>query len=285
MKILKDTFLVSLFIGAMWGNSIAQQSPVGSGYFQQEYLFNSAQVGLKESKAFDVIIRTPVGQMRDMKENHLRFMYGFGRNGVGVGFMSSRVGAFKVTEVNASYAFHIPLDGESKFLSLGTGLQFMREQIDLDKIVGNADDPAIAYYNDDPNRIDLGLGLAYTSDNVVLNAAVNNLFREQRDFLLNTTPFIYTSLRYKIPFDDMRIDPLVGYRRLINNTDVFDFGTSISFGDMFDTYALYHSSNNFSAGVGVQVKKVKLNVAYSTTTGRIQGIGTQGLDIGLRYAW
>lgn len=285
MKILKDTFLISLFIGAMCGISSAQQSPIGSGYFQQEYLFNTAQVGLKETKALDAIIRTPVGQLRDMKENYLHAMYGFGRNGVGVGFMSSRIGAFKVAEVNASYAFHIPLDGESKFLSLGTGLKFMREQIDLDKIIGETDDPAIAYYNEDPNRIDMGLGLAYTSDNVVLNVAVNNLFKERRDFLLNPTPFIYTSLRYKLPFDDVSVDPLLAYRRLINDTDVFDFGASVSFSTMFETYALYHSSNNFSAGVAAQVKVVKLSVAYTTTTGRVQGIGTQGLDIGLRYVW
>jgi hypothetical protein len=160
MKSLNKIYLTVISLGLMCGIVAAQQSPVGSGYFQQEYLFNTAQVGLRETKALDAIIRTPVGQLRDMKENYLHAMYGFGRNGVGVGFMSSRIGAFKVAEINASYAFHIPLDGESKFLSLGTGVKFLREQIDLDKIVGNTEDQALAYYNEDPNRMDLGLGLA-----------------------------------------------------------------------------------------------------------------------------
>lgn len=285
MKILKDTFLISLLIGAMCGTSPAQQSPIGSGYFQQEYLFNAAQVGLNETKALDAIIRTPVGQMKDMKESYLHAMYGFGRNGVGLGFMSSRIGAFKVAEFNASYAFHLPLDGDSKFLSLGTGLKFMREEINLDKLVGDIHDQAIAYYNEDPNSLDLGLGLAYNSDRVVFNLAVNNLFKDRRDFLVNPTPFVYSSVRYKIPFEDVSVDPLVGYRRLINDTDILDFGASVSFGDVFDTYAMYHTSNNFSVGVAAQVKVVKLSVAYTTTTGSVQGIGTQGLDIGLRYMW
>jgi hypothetical protein len=199
--------------------------------------------------------------------------------------MSSRIGAFKVAEINASYAFHIPLDGESKFLSLGTGVKFLREQIDLDKIVGNTEDQALAYYNEDPNRMDLGLGLAYNSERVVLNVAVNNLFKERRDFLLNPTPFLYTSLRYKLAFEDLSIDPVLGYRRLVNDSDVFDFGASVGFGDMFETYALYHTSNNFSAGIATRVKVIKLSVAYTTTTRRVQGVGSQGLDIGLRYAW
>jgi type IX secretion system PorP/SprF family membrane protein len=285
MKSLNKIYLTVISLGLMCGIVAAQQSPVGSGYFQQEYLFNTAQVGLRETKALDAIIRTPVGQLRDMKENYLHAMYGFGRNGVGVGFMSSRIGAFKVAEINASYAFHIPLDGESKFLSLGTGVKFLREQIDLDKIVGNTEDQALAYYNEDPNRMDLGLGLAYNSERVVLNVAVNNLFKERRDFLLNPTPFLYTSLRYKLAFEDLSIDPVLGYRRLVNDSDVFDFGASVGFGDMFETYALYHTSNNFSAGIATRVKVIKLSVAYTTTTGRVQGVGSQGLDIGLRYAW
>ncbi|GGH06129.1 type IX secretion system membrane protein PorP/SprF [Sphingobacterium alkalisoli] len=286
MKIVNYSFLTVLFVGLMLGASVAQQSPIVSSYFQNDYLFNSAQIGVNGTKAVDAIIRMPVGQLKDdMKENYLHVMYGFGRNGVGAGFRTNRVGAFNLTELNASYAFHLPLDGDSKFLSMGTSIKFLREQINTDKIVGDPNDPAIAYYNNDPNRMDFNLGLAYNSDNVVVSLAVNNLLKERHNFLVNPTPFIYSSVRYNLLFEDVSVSPVVAYRRMLNDQDIFDFGTSVGFDQLFSTYLFYHTSKNFSAGISTKVKNVYFNLGYATTTAGVQGIGRQGLDIGLRYAW
>ncbi|MBE8722254.1 PorP/SprF family type IX secretion system membrane protein [Sphingobacterium pedocola] len=286
MKIVNYSFLMLLFVGSMLGESFAQQSPIISSYFQNDYLFNSARIGVNGTKAIDAAIRMPVGQLRDdMKENYLHVMYGFGRNGVGAGFKTNQIGAFNLTEFNASYAFHIPLDGDSKFLSLGTGIKFLREQINTDKIVGDVNDPAIAYYNNDPNRMDFNLGLAYTSDNVVVNLAANNLLKEKHEFLLNPEPFMYSSVRYNLLFDDVVVAPVVAYRRLLTEENILDFGTAVGFNNLFNAYLMYHTSKNFSAGVSAKVNVLQLNVGYTTTTAGVQGIGRQGLDIGLRYAW
>lgn len=286
MKIVNYSFLMVLFVGLMLGESFAQQSPIISSYFQNDYLFNSARIGVNGAKAVDATVRMPVGQLKDdMKENYLHVMYGFGRNGVGAGFKTNRIGAFNLTEFNASYAFHVPIDGDSKFLSLGTAIKFLREQINTDKIVGDTNDPAIAYYNNDPNRMDFNLGLAYTSDNVVVNLAANNLLKEKHDFLLNPEPFLYGSIRYNFLFDDVVVTPVAAYRRLLNEENIIDLGTAVGFNNLFNTYLLYHTSKNFSAGVSAKVNVLQLNIGYTTTTAGVQGIGRQGLDIGLRYAW
>lgn len=286
MNIVKYSFLTLLIVGMALDKSVAQQSPVVSSYFQNEYLFNSAQVGVNQTKAVDAFLRTPIGQFKDdMKENNLHVMYGFGRNGIGAGFKSNKTGAFKLTEFNASYAFHIPLADEGQSLSFGTAVKFLREQIDINKIVGDENDPTVAYYNNDPNRVDFNLGAAYTSNSVSVNVAMNNILRERRDFLLNPTPFMYSSIKYKMLFDDLSVVPVVAYRRLLNDQDIFDFGTSIGFTDLFTTYVFYHTSKNFSAGVSTKLNKVQLNIGYGTTTNRVQGLGVQGLDLGLRYAW
>ncbi|WP_162304902.1 PorP/SprF family type IX secretion system membrane protein [Sphingobacterium olei] len=287
MKIVKYSCLLTLFGGLMLANAAyAQQSPIVSSYFQNEYLFNAAQVGVNGMKAVDAIVRTPVGQYKgEMKENYVHAMYGFGRQGIGAGFRSNAIGAFNLSEINLSYALHLPLDGESRFLSMGTGVKFLREQINADKIVGDVNDPMIAYYNNDPNRFDINLGLAYTATHLSLNLAVNNILRDKHNFLLNPSPFIYSSIKYKFLLNDVSVQPVFAYRRLLNDRDVVDIGTSVGFDGLFDIYAFYHTSKNMSTGLSTQVKNLRLNLGYTTTTASVQGLAVQGLDIGVRYQW
>ncbi|WP_437921065.1 PorP/SprF family type IX secretion system membrane protein [Sphingobacterium sp. LRF_L2] len=286
MKIVKLRVVCVFVFCCLLLKSYGQHAPIVSRFFQQEYLFNPALVGNRQLKAVDASLRRPIGQNKDiMRENYIYGMYGFNRHGVGLGFNTNANGAFKHTEVGMAYALHLPLDGEKKLLSFGTAAQYEKDQIDMNKIVGDVNDPMIAYYNSKGDRFDLNLGLAYTSERFAVNVAANNLFTAKDDYLLQLTPSWYANMKYVIPVQDLAITPMAAYRRMKGTGDVYDFGTSVSWNDLFALYAVYNTENMLSLGLSTRVHRFQLQVGYMTPTSRVSRIGSQGIDVGLRYSW
>jgi type IX secretion system PorP/SprF family membrane protein len=287
MRIFKNgNILLILFIIVNINYSLAQRTPIVSGYFQNQYLFNPAQTGTNQTKAVDLGFRNSFNnQNNGTSQQFIHAMYGFGRNGVGAGLFSTNQGVMNQAKVNLDYAFHLPLGDLNNVLSMGTGVSFIREQIDMDKIVGNPNDPLVSDYNENGNGLDINLGVAYTAGNINVSFAANNILKNNTKYIINNTPAYYASVSYSIRSQDISIAPLIAYRSLLNMDDVVDFGANVGISNLFNVYALYHTSNNVSVGLNTSYKKFTINVGYYNETSQVIKPYGQEFDLGLRYAW
>src|SRR5690606_6644452 len=291
---ISGVFLAILLCTGVY--TYGQQAPVIAHFFQQEYLFNPAHIGKGENKGIDALLRRPVGSNKDvMRESYLYGMYGFGKHGAGVGFNMNNNGIFKHTEVGMMYAFHLRLDEAGNTLSMGTNVQYEQDQVDIDAVRGDLADPRFDDY--DRSGFDANIGLAYTSSHISVNVAVNNLFTQGNDYLMQLTPNLYGNIRYRIAVQDMEVTPMVAYRQVpkkgrhtednteLDPRNIVDFGVSAAWNNQFAIYAMYNTERSASLGLSAAFQRFEVQVGYTMPPADVRRVGIHGMDIGLRYRW
>ena len=273
--------------------SFAQASSFYAMYFQNQYLTNPAMAGFNKGmnvnlgylQQFNSVPGSP-------KLQYLTADYGAGNNvGLGLNINSSDVGLINSTRLVGSYAYHLQVSEESK-LNFGLSLGFDDNYIDYSKIVGNQGDVSVNRYNSRAVYVDGDFGIAYTSKELTIQAAIPNL---KGDFFkltaqdLQTDMSIYiTSLSYKFFMaagDNIFVfEPLVGYRGFRGTSAVADGGFNFDLPDYdFSVSAMYHTNNSASFGFGLNLNSISLLAVYTASTAPLKTLPNNTFEIGLRF--
>jgi len=87
------------------------------------------------------------------------------------------------TKAVATYAYHLPLNGENQKLNFGASVGIMKEQVDYSGVNGDISDPNITQFNNKGSLFDGDFGVAYTSNKLSVEAAIPNIrsFIKQED--------------------------------------------------------------------------------------------------------
>ncbi|GAA4209446.1 type IX secretion system membrane protein PorP/SprF [Pedobacter jeongneungensis] len=274
--------------------AFAQLNPMGSIYYQNQFLANPAMAGLERGLNLNAAFKTQwAGVEGAPKIQYLTGDYGLASNKVGLGllFYNETAGAINRTRATVTYAYHLPLNGGTNFLDFGLSAGIMNESVDFNKVKGDLDDDVLNSFNDRKLYLDGDFGAAYRTEKLTLQAALPNLKRFfKRDVLRNvvdrSTYFIAAG--YKFTTDKLinSIEPKLVYRGVQNYDGIFDAGVNLQILDnKLMLNGVYHSTNSFTGGFGTNYKnQFSLLFQYTTNTSKMLNYSNGEFELGLKYS-
>ena len=286
MKTLK---VVAFLLMIMTVNQVsAQLNPMGSMYFQNQYLGNPAFAGAEKGLDLNMGYRkqwTSIPGSPAMQT--LTADYAITEKaGIGLNVYNDKAGLFKRTRTVASYAYHLPLNAESSKLSFGVSLGFMNERISNEDIHGDGGDASVGSYNERDTYVDGDFGIAYTGSGLNIQAALPNmksLFK--KDLTTNSVDrsTFYSAVSYKIPLTGFGLEPKLAYRGVKGFDNIIDAGANLSYMDnKISLFGMYHSSKNSTFGIGLNYQSIGFSGMYSTATSALSNYANGNFEISVK---
>lgn len=284
--------VVTLLLFSMLGKqkAIAQLSPMGALYFQNQFLGNPAMAGsgglnlnMGIRKQWSNVPGSPLTQTlsADYKVNS--------KVGIGLNFNNDQSGLLKKTRALGAYAYHLPLNDKNDRLSFGLALGFMNERIHSEDLIGDLDDLIVASYNQRSTYLDGDFGLAYTTQKITIQFALPNLKgalkRDEVRAVVDRSTF-FSAISYKIKAgvaSALEIEPKAVYRGVNGFDNILDIGANLSYaGNKFNLFGMYHSSQSATFGFGLNYHSLGFCGMYSTSTSALRGYADGNFEIGLK---
>ncbi|WP_316797440.1 type IX secretion system membrane protein PorP/SprF [Pedobacter agri] len=275
--------------------AFGQLNPMGSIYFQNQFLANPAMAGTENGLTLNGAFKTQwVGVEGAPKIQYLTGDYGLQNNKVGIGALlySETAGAINRMRATFSYAYHLPLNNESSFLDFGLSAGIMNEYVNIGKVKGDLTDEVLNSFNERQLYLDGDFGIAYRTNRLTLQGTLPNLKRFfKRDILRNVVDrsIYFIAAGYKFNTDKIvnSIEPKLVYRGVQNYEGILDAGVNFQFLDnklMFN--GIYHSTNSFTGGFGANYKnQFSLLFQYTTNTSQMKNYSNGEFEIGLKYSF
>ncbi len=282
-------YLFVLFGLVNINTALAQLSPMGNMYFNNQYLGNPAMAGATEKvnlnllfrKQFNEVPNAPIYQMFTGE-----FAY-TDRAAVGLNVDLSKSGLINYTRIMGTYAYHLPVSNTGK-LHFGVSVGVARESINSADITAENYDPVVNRFNDKGYRLDGDFGVAFTDEKLNVQATWLNLHNQ-----LNTDPnFVaginyatfFTAASYKIPASkDLTVEPKVVYRGIKGMDNIIEGGLGFSYQQKFNLFGLYHSTNNATVGLGFKYDQFNISGIYSIGPSAIRSFTGGDFEIGLGW--
>ena len=281
--------VLALIFASSSSSSSAQINPLGAQYFQNRYLVNPGMAGYQSGMRLNLGYRSQWNNIPGSPKNiSVTGDYGTDKVGVGVNFYNDDAGLLKRTRIRGTYAYHLPLNYDSKKLHFGISLGLQIDRLSNQEIVGSANDQIANRFNDQESIIDGDFGMAYTSSTLSIEGSITNLKSQQKVEDQQSADFgtFYTAIGYKIKLTDWQIEPKVTYRGVRNFHNILDVGAEIrTASDQLGFIGMYHTNNSMSFGLSYQQKKDwQLLLLYNTPTKSLQkSFATDTFELGLQF--
>lgn len=288
----KITILIAL-TGVMLAQQVsAQLYPMGSVYFQNQYLGNPAMAGMEKGLNINLEFRQQWTNIPGSPSTQtLTGDYSItDKASVGLNFYKDKTGLFKRTRTVASYAYHLPLNGNATDkLSFGLSLGFMNERIATEDVKGDASDTYVGAYNDRDTYIDGDFGAAYTSNKFTVQASLPNMKRLfKKDITTNTVDrsTFFSAISYKIELSPgitgFDLEPKIAYRGIRGFGNILDAGANIIYAQRVNLFSMYHSSQSSTWGVGVNYQSININGMYTTATSAFRNYAIGNFEVSVK---
>ncbi|ALJ01037.1 PorP/SprF family type IX secretion system membrane protein [Rufibacter tibetensis] len=321
MKKILGAFLVLLPLSApVW----AQQRPQYSQYMINSYLLNPAITGIEDytevkigtrqqwvglegaPRTYHVSAHTPLNkQVASVRRagkgitstrtvNRNRFTRAYPHHGVGIQAISDKTGPLRRTNVNLTYAYHLPIT-KTITISMGASAGILRNSINPNEATFTSPDPAISSGYVNRNYFDMGLGTWIYSNNFFVGLSGAQLIKSRRD--LNPSEveeedndilqkhYIGT-VGYKFNLSqDVTIIPSVLAKLNTPSPTTIDYNVRAIYADRIWAGVSYRNQDAFAFMTGVNISHI-MDVSYSydyNTSGlSIANTGTHEVVLGLK---
>lgn len=288
-------FIALLFIGLQTG---AQQLMTSSLYDLQGGLHNPATAGVAQHTTIGASYRSMWSGIEGSPATAMIFGSTYlekSKLGLGAILFNDVTGPTSRKGIQASYAYHIPLEKGATF-SVGIESRFLQFSIDkamIQDAIGN--DPVYAGAS---NRFtgDAGIGVAYTNKKFQIGASASQLIQSKLDIYSGTLTrseearlyrhfYLHGSYNWQVDATT-KIIPNLLVIYLPNAPTEFQLGARVEHRDLFwwGLSLRAHQSWMLSAGVKVQ-KKLTLGYAFDiySTPLSVFDKGPNAHEILLRY--
>lgn len=293
MKTFK--YIIGAFGFLLFGQTtFAQLNPMGSGYYQNQYLLNPALAGTETGWELNGAYKaqwTAITGAPSMQA--FTATYGSESKKAGFGFFAfnDKAGSVKTINLKASYAYHLPLNGNGATLDFGLSAGVMDEWIDRSEVIGDLSDVSIGNFNDRKLYLDADFGLALRTRNITLQGSLPNMKRVfKRDIQRNVVDrsLYMAALSYKFVNENASltsIEPKVAFRGMDNFKNILDAGVNFQFNkDKLMLSGVYHSTNSITFGAGTTYKsKLAILAQYTSNTSDLQGYSNGEFELALKY--
>lgn len=274
---MKNRANKALFValGVLGGLAIAlpasaQIRPLGTQYYENQYISNPAFAGMEKGLNVNLSYRN---QWRSIEGAPVTMAVSgdYQRDKVGMGLIiyNDKAGLIGRTRVMGSYAYHLPLNGDNKNLHFGLSLGVMKESLDNNKIIAQPDDILAQRFNERKPYIDGDFGIAYTNDRFTIQGALPNLSKFlQKDPLVTIDGHTYfAAMSYKIgtALDVVSIEPKVSFRGAKDIESIWDVGTNLKLeNNILNFMGMFRSDKSSVFGVGVNYDKYFIQCFYTS---------------------
>jgi len=276
----------------------AQLHPMGSVYFQNRYLINPAMAGHEKGWFSNLAFRRQWSSMPGSPTTQgLNLEYGSGKkSGAGLSFFADEAGLQKKTTARATYAYHLPINGEDKNLSFGLSLGYSDDRIMQERLSSNVDkgDYSLAQYYQRETYFDGDFGVAYQSSKLNLEFALPNMKsffnRDENQSAAVDQSQLFAAASYKFFFpsylEGMGLEPKVCFRQVKNFKDMVDIGANATLAqEKVNIMAMYHSTRSTTIGLGVKYQKyLVISGIYTSGTYDIREYANGNFELNLRVA-
>ncbi|RZJ68841.1 MAG: type IX secretion system membrane protein PorP/SprF [Flavobacterium sp.] len=293
MNIQKKIITSILLLLSTTGYS--QLNPMGSMYYQNQYIMNPAMAGKEEGAIVSGGLKAQFSSFEGMPfMQYASAELGIPRKNIGLGLYiyNESAGAIKRPSLKASYSYHLALNRfENQTLSFGLSLGIMDEFINYKVSKGNLADASLLNFDKRPVYFDGDFGLAYQSETLTLQACAPNIKQLlKKDVYRNIADraLYFTSVSYKFyisSYNTNTLEPKIVYRGVQNTADIYSIGTNFKFYyDKLDLSAIYHSTNSITFGMGtLWQEQLSILCQYTTNTSELQSYNNGEFEISLRF--
>lgn len=291
-------FLIFILASCFATKTQAQVGVNGSGYFQNQYIFNPAMTGLSEK---ELNLNLAYLRQNNSGADNSAFKtiagtadYGFNKSiGAGLAVYNDRAGAISSTKIVGTYSFHMSLAEEKQKLHLGFSVIGLQQRVRQDGVTGDPADPAFYNFNTRKMQLESDFGAAYTDDAWTIQATLPNLValindRPRDQIFSQSTLFAAASYRLKLTDegeDQIAIEPKAVYRGFKQTKNIVDAGANVTFlNNILNMYGMYHTNKSVTAGVGYKLDFAQITASYSSAPSALSGfsLGTQ-YEFGVRF--
>lgn len=295
MKKSLKTYFTGLLVLVLPIMANAQLNPMGSVYFQNQFLANPSMAGIEPGGRLNGAMKAQwTGVEGGPRIQTLTADYGLPNEKVGLGLLvyNESAGIINRTRFTATYAYHLSLNSSTDFIDFGLSAGLMNEWVDVGKAKGDLSDEVLGSFNDRRMYLDGDFGIAYRNEKLTLQAALPNLKRFlKRDEIRNVIDrsIYYFAAGYKIRSEDVlsSIEPKIVYRGVQNYRGIVDVAANLQFlEDKLMLSGVYHSTDSMTIGLGANYKSTfSLLFQYTTNTAQMQSYSNGEFELGLRYSF
>ncbi|NLR79117.1 PorP/SprF family type IX secretion system membrane protein [Chitinophaga eiseniae] len=262
--------------------------PSSTQYFQNQYLANPAMAGIDTGLHLNGAYRRQWSGVDGAPVT--QFFSADGalgkRVGAGLHLFNDVAGLINRTRVALTYAYHLPLNEKNDQLSFGLSLAINTQHLNTAKLNGDPNDPSVSLFNIRDNYFEVEYGMAYTNGHLNVQAALPNvrgLFTGKERTVEGGTIF-FSAVSYRFTADNTvsSIVPKVCFRGVRGYNNILDVGVNVGLLDnVANAMVMYHTSNSFTAGIGVNIlKTVAIQALYTTQTAGISTYVNGTYEIG-----
>jgi type IX secretion system PorP/SprF family membrane protein len=269
------------------GPAFAQQLPLSSQYYNNQFIINPAFTGTKENvNAFLTHRSQWTGVAGAPQTSYLTVDGPIAAKNIGLGLnlhadntdILSRIGAF------VDYSYKLKLNDDNN-LFFGLAIGMINTRIDFSKaVVRDKSDPVLSWGNQSKAVFSADFGIAYRFKKLEIGAAVPQLLGNKIKYANGDGKNTYYNLErsyqasLKYVFDivkekEITIYPLLMARYFENSTLQYDANLVIDWKRIGWVGATYHSNNAVAASLGLRFKGLSIGYAYdfgiSNTTANI----------------
>lgn len=282
--------LITTILSLTGNETKAQLNPLSSMYFLNQYQANPAYAGLNDGLNVNVNYRKQWSNIPGAPSTQgITADYKMNKVGLGVNFYNEKAGSLQRTKAVATYAYHLPLNGDNQKLNFGASIGIMNEQVDYSGVNGDITDPNITQFNNKGSLFDGDFGIAYTSNKLNIQVAIPNIrsfIKQEDDNVVDRSRF-YAAASYKMSTGSganaLEIEPKIAFREIEGYDSIFDAGANFNFTNKLFIMGMYHSSKSASFGAGINYRSSLAIMGYYTTeTSALQGSANGTFEISLK---
>ena len=279
-------------IVCIWLMSIdvsAQINPLAAQYFQNTYLANPAMAGVKQGIFVNLGYRTQWTNIEGSPQNiSATGEYGTEKVGLGFNFYEDEAGLLTRSKLQASYAYHLPLNNDEKKLHFGISLGLQTNSLNLQKAIGSPNDLTALRFNDKESIIDGDFGLGYSDKNLTIEGSISNLKNQLQieDNQISNYVTFMTAISYNVAFSDWQLQPKVVYRGVKNFKNILDMGFELrTYNGQLNFMSMYHTNQSMSFGLAAfnRRRQWQLLTLYNTPVKALKSYAVGTFEIGLQF--
>ena len=280
-------------------NVNAQQTPLSSQYYANQFVTNPSLTGAKETTNAFLTHRTQWVGIEGAPQTSFFTVDGAlmqGKVGVGLVMFSDVTGILNRSGFNANYAYKIQINGDNS-LRFGISTGVLNNKIDFTKaVVLDNSDPLLSSQEQVRTSVNADLGLTYIWKKLEVGIAVPQALGNTVNFqnnldlggVYNISRHYYGSLKYT--FDVSRTKgitayPLMMVRSVQGAPLQYDVNAVLDWNDYGWLGFTYHSDYAVAFSAGVRYKGLSIGYAHNIGTNAIKSYTGRTSEFLLGYTF
>ncbi len=272
-------YLLCLIVVVTSIATVAQQIPLYSQYYFNQFIYNPAQTSIGTEISASLIGRRQFSSLaRPIETKAFAFQARSqaARSAFGLYAHQDQQNWTTNNSIQASYAYHIPL-GNYKTLSFGIGIAAINQRFNQEDfhLIDPTDPSFTALINQNGTYIDGNAGVQMDFGNFQMGLSSLQILNENASYVNSSLPSLHNLAQHwmfnmNYSFDlgnEVRLDPYLLYRKTFGAPGQTDLNLTLNWKEKWYAGIAYRDGMSFSSMLGINIaQSMTIGYAYDITT-------------------